>query len=129
MRNVILMALLIMASSSAMAEWVKLGVDGDRIYYADLASKKTTGSMTKMWLLDDYQGEQTISKYKFLSTVILAEFDCTVSGKFRALETYFKAGNLAKGEPVVQHIEPTPWLAPPFDAPVLAVWKFACENQ
>lgn len=66
-------------STSAMAEWTKVGessLNGGYTAYADVASIQKAGDRAKMWALFDYQTVQKTSGVEYLSERIRREYDC-----------------------------------------------------
>ena len=55
MHKAILMMLLAVVSSSAMAEWTVVNENKEFIQYADLATIRKLGNKVKMWGLNDYK--------------------------------------------------------------------------
>jgi len=74
MHKAILIMLLAVVSSSAMAEWVSLGESGDKTLtnYADPATIRKSGNRVKMWSLYDFKTVQV----RFRSVRLQIEYDC-----------------------------------------------------
>ncbi len=77
MRNILLLMLLAAVSRTAAAEWLKV-TDGYRLVaYADPATIRRSGNLTRMWhLLDfkDVQGDMAGTRYWSLKAEF--EYDC-----------------------------------------------------
>ena len=87
--RVILMLLLIVVSSSAMAEWDKVATDvnGDT-YYADFDTIRKSGNMVKMWVMEDLRFAEELD---VLSARHKEEFDCNKK-QYRRLFTSLPQG-------------------------------------
>ena len=81
MKKLLLTLLLVVVSSSAIAEWVKTGDTNtgtavDFTHYSDIATIRASGNKAKMWVLRDFNTVQEIVGVRFLSTKYQYEFDC-----------------------------------------------------
>ena len=126
MPKAILMMLLAVASSSAMAEWVKLGENETAATYADPATISKTGNLVKMWRLIDLHKAVSIASDKpFMSSKGQEEYDCEEE-RTRILALSFHSENMGGGEVVHSEASPAKW------EPVRArsigetLWKFGC---
>ena len=123
--RVILMLLLIVVSSSAMAEWVEIGEDKEETYtvYADPDTILKTGNIVKMWSLLDYR----MDKDNGVTSVRgKGEHDCKEK-KSRIPFVVSYSEHMGGGETVETHIEPEPsWQQPPAGSVAEAVLEFAC---
>lgn len=77
MRKFVVMMVLVMISSSAMAEWTETYRDDKGTDYVNLSSVRKSGNKVKMWILIDYAARQPIRNDMYLSSVFLEEFDCS----------------------------------------------------
>ena len=107
MHKAILMMLLAVVSSSAMAEWVLIAEDKEEIFtiYADPATIRKTGNTVKMWSLDDHKMAQ---KPDVISSRGLDEYDCEKKQR-RPLFLAAYSGHMGKGETVLIHNERGDW--------------------
>lgn len=132
MRKVILMMLLVIVSSSAMAEWVTVAENKILAFtaYADSRTEATTknGDKVKMWKMYDYKSVQEISGYKFLSSKFQNEYDCK-EWQSRILVNTTYSINMGVGEVVFTQSDTGIW------QPVIpgnideVMWKFACGKR
>lgn len=77
MRKFVVLMVLVMMSSSAMAEWVEFTRNDTEVGYVNLSSIRKSGNKPRMWALRDYATLQTTGNNNpILSTVFLYEFDC-----------------------------------------------------
>ncbi|MDO8464885.1 MAG: hypothetical protein Q7S46_06480 [Gallionella sp.] len=129
MLNIILMTLLAVASSSAMAEWVKvttsnIGISGDITAYADTVIIPKYSDRVKMWEMYDskrFNSSNTSSKKR-------VEYDCR-KGQARQLQATYYSEGMGKGAVLMSVSDPGQW------EPILSgtvnkeMWKFACKNR
>jgi len=129
MLNIILMMLLTIASSSAMAEWVKvtasnIGTSGDITAYADPIIIPKYSDRVKMWEMYDSRrsnSSNTSSKKR-------VEYDCK-KGQARQLQAAYYSEGMGRGVVLMSVSDPGQW------EPVLSgtvnkeMWKFACKNR
>ena len=129
MHKIILMMLLAVVSSSAVAEWVKvttsiIGISGDMTAYADPVIIPKYSDRVKMWELYDYKrpnSSDTSSKKR-------VEYDCK-KGQARQLHAAYYPEGMGKGAVFMSAPDPGQW------EPVLPgtvskkMWKFACKNR
>ncbi|MDD2915033.1 MAG: hypothetical protein PHP70_06905 [Gallionella sp.] len=125
MRRVILL-LLVMASNSAMAEWVELGRKDELTVYTDHSTIKRAGNTVKMWKLVDYR-EAPVQDFTkpFKSFKVQIEFDCK-EGNSRRISQSFYAGNMGKGKAVLTEKVNETWQ---LHSLTEAMWKIACVNK
>lgn len=85
MNRLVLLLLLAVASSNAMAEWVLLEVHADStnsksdksfVLYADPASIRKKGDKVKLWVLYDFRKPVTMYNKTFMSIKTQWEIDC-----------------------------------------------------
>lgn len=129
MRKAVLMMILAVVSSSAMAEWVKVSVNEDFISYANPATILKNGNMVKMWCLYDFNAPQRMGDNRpYLSVKEQNEFDCKEE-KMRTLSSSSHSGAMGGGIVIRANSEPgkeKPFL-PGSAGEVL--YKFACGKQ
>lgn len=129
MLNIFLMILLFVASSSAMAEWVKvtsssIGVSGEIIAYADPIVIPKYSDRVKMWEMHDLKRSASSNS----SSKKRVEYDCK-KGQARQLQAVYYAEGMGRGTVLMSVSEPGQW------EPVLPgtvnreMWKFACNNR
>jgi hypothetical protein len=100
MRIVILMLLLFVVSSGAMAEWVQIGGYGGAAIYTDSSNIQKEGNIVRMWILHNYYIAQRGAGGKmYLSVDEQDEFDCKEK-QMRSLYFSYHSGNMGGGESV-----------------------------
>lgn len=120
MSRIIVMLLLAVVSSNAMAEWVKVGGTDDMTCYVDPATIHKAGDTVEMWYLFD-------SKMG-ISTKTHGEFDC--KGK-RLRDVYLASysGNMSAGTEVVVINRPDQWDTVKPRTLIETLWKYACGEK
>jgi hypothetical protein len=99
MRNVILIMLLAIVSSSAMAEWVEVQVSANDTVtaYAKVANIRKAGSRATMWSLFDHKIADEIFGKQYRSIMFQDEYNCK-ENLLRNLALSFYTGNMGDGE-------------------------------
>ena len=127
MRKAILMLLLAVVSSSAIAAWVKVGYNDTLIYfdyYVDSATSRD-GSKVKMWDMKDFKTAQTATDgQKYRSVKLQREYDCK-GAKDRVLNLSVHSGNMGEGKVIWSLAGHGKW-EPSVSVPYL---KIACAMQ
>jgi len=125
MHKVILMMLLAVVSSSAMAEWTAANEDKKSILYVDLATIRKSGNKVKMLLLNDYKSVQEVAGDKFLSTKSQWEYECKEEQQRQLFVQPF-SGYGGRGQPITWHIKPGEWQPVMPQSVGEIMWKIAC---
>ena len=101
MRKAILVVLLAIMSSSAIAEWFKIDKDSRLTVYADPASRKRSGSFVKVWVMNDFKTFQVIpgTEKQYLSVKMHKEYDCE-GVRTQSLKLIYYSGNMGDGQAV-----------------------------
>jgi len=133
MRKAILMMLLAVVSSSAIAsDWVFIDSAGDKgtsfIEYADNDSIRRNGAIVKIWVMaDDKYTEKTQGK-KYRSIKSQWEIDCK-SEQMHVVFTTFFSGNMGNGEPVLTDTKFTELRPVSPDSVGESLFRFACGKK
>jgi hypothetical protein len=128
MRKAILMVLLAVVSSSAAAEWIKLGSNEDSTFYVDAATILRKGKVATMWSLIDYRQSRTIGNAQYMSLTALGEYDCEKEQQ-RVVSGSRQTEKMGRGESVSKLSEPTEWSFAASGSTGEALWKFACGRR
>ena len=86
MKKVVVL-LLLMVSTTVLAEWNKVGQSANGVFYVDIQSIKKKGKKAKIWILSDYKSVHEYNGKRHLSSVERDEFDCS-EDKFRVTDLY-----------------------------------------
>lgn len=126
-----LIALLLLSSGSASAEWVLLiqtNQDGPNVY-ADPDSIRRKGELVEMWEMKDFKTVRTYLNYSYLSPLTRSEYDCAKEG-FRVLSLTWFLGNMGTGE-VVNSESTQSYELMPFSRGSYAevLWTYACNMR
>jgi len=101
MHKAILMMILAVMSSSAMAEWVEIS-DNETIgvtVYVDPTTIRKKGNKVKLWQLYDYKTSRKLGTENYLSVKEQREFDCEEE-QIQILYTIYYLGNMGEGESI-----------------------------
>jgi len=127
MRRAILMMLLTVVSTSAVADWILVsgGAADDISAYADPATIRKTNNRVTMWTLIDYATAQKTDGKTFMSVKSQNEYDC--KGKqSRIFYANIHPKNMAGGEIISISIKPRDWEPNEPGSVGEALWKIAC---
>jgi hypothetical protein len=132
MKKLLLTLMLVVVSSSAMAEWAEVGwaEDGNATFYADPATIRKSSNKVKMWNMLDYK-IGTVIKLSYQSYIYVrslrrqTEYDCKEE-KQRILYVDLLSGNMGSGETVFTAHKEDDWVPIPHGAANLIFWKIAC---
>ena len=108
MLRVILMMLLSVVSSSAMAEWTPFDT-GTSTEYVDLESIQKSGSRVKIWFLTNFEEPIEAGSLKVSSMKHQVEFDCE-ERQIRGLYMSFHSGRMGEGGIVDQTLKVGEWM-------------------
>ena len=129
MKKIVVLLLMVVVSSGAIAGWMRVGEYGEMTVYADRINIRMQGEMVKMWHLIDYKSPQKDgSDPPFLSAKIHAEYDCNLK-KNRELFMAWHSGNMGDGATTdtLNQIQPWTQISPKTVGETL--WKLACRKQ
>jgi len=126
MHKAILMILLAVVSSSAIAEWIEIGATDNSTLYFDSNTIRKSGNKVKMWSLSDFNSVEEVSGDKFLSEMHQDEYDCKEE-QTRLLYLTWHSENMGGGNVVYVENEPDKnWSPIPPESANEILWKFAC---
>jgi hypothetical protein len=127
-RKAIFVLLLAAISSSAMAEWVEVFRNEGVTAYADPTTILKTGNRARIWVLYDYQSDQSSNSSKpYRSSKRQSEYDC-MEGQSRILSLTGHSGNMAEANTVFSLSEPETWAPVPPNSLGERMWKIACRK-
>lgn len=133
MRKAILMMLLAVVSSSAMAEWVVVtrSENGANTVYVDPATIRKAGNKVKMWELFDYktmQAQVSNRGLPYMSSKSRSEYDCKEE-QSRTLASSYHGENMGGGGVIYTDDEPGKWRPVSPESINEALWELACGKQ
>lgn len=125
MKRLLLILILTVMSSSAIAEWVETAKNKDFIVYYDPATIRNSGSKVKIWSLHDYKTAR--GQIEYMSVTLEREYDC-IKKQSRRLFLALYRKNMGTGTTVRKDVEPRNWL--PIAAGTIkeSMWKIACRK-
>jgi len=98
MSKVILMMLLAVVSSSAMAKWVEVGDNKNSTAYANIATIRKSDDRVKMWVLFNYKtAQKLIGGPPYMSDTHQEEYDCT-EWQSRTIHISTYSGSMGEGK-------------------------------
>ena len=111
MNKLLIAALLVVFSTSVLAEWTDVGSSDNSTGYADFSTIRKSGNKVKIWNLIDFKVVQTTDGKRYLSTTAQNEYDCKEE-TWRNLAFIWYSKNMEQGEVVYSsgtvHEEPRP---------------------
>lgn len=125
-----LIALMLLSSGPASAEWVAVG-GNDQIgmtTYADSGTIRRKGDLVKMWQLNDFKTVQTVEGNSFLSTKKQREFNCAEE-RTRILAAIQFSGNMGTGEVVWRNANEQKWEPVVPESIGQTLWEFTCGKK
>lgn len=139
MHRAILVMVLAAMSSSAMAEWTRVGehvvergLSGEQTTvtaYVDIATIRRTSNIVEMRNLFDYKTVRSLAfGDKYLSRIEPAEYDCKKGG-VRTLSYSFFSGNMGDGLAVFSNNDPLlKWERIKPNSIEEILWRIVCGN-
>ena len=126
MRKTIFVLLLAAMSSSAMAEWVKVGSNETDTLYVDPSTIRWADNTAKMWALNDFKVTQRLHEREpFKSEKVEYEYDCKLA-QSRLLYFTSHTESMAGGEVVDFNVVPGEWAPVSPNSGLEELWKIAC---
>jgi hypothetical protein len=125
-----LITLLVLSTSPAYAEWVKLS-DSDetgKTVYVDPTTIRRNSNLVKMWQFYDYKTVQTVGGIRFLTAKEQWEFDCAEE-RSRVLALKEFSGNMGSGTVVDTNSQVGKWEPVMPGSMSQTVWKIACGKK
>ena len=127
MHKVILMMLLVIVSSSVMAEWISVvtPVDDKLTTYADPSTISKSGNRVKMWSMVDFKEAEELKGGVYIKSVKRQiEYDCKDKKK-RLLSGELFSGNMGSGE-IISTSEKGVWIPASLGTGNIKLWNIAC---
>ena len=132
MKRALLTVALLLAATSAWAEWVKVAETRDTVFYVDPASIDRKGSLRQATVVQDYTPPETGG---VRSRQVTYEIDCA-GERLRSLAVAEHSEAMARGAPVSSSARESEWLvvAPRTGSNIAskasyrAILRFACAR-
>jgi len=129
MRKIILMLLLAVFSTGALAQWVEVGSNKAETVYVDLTVVRKGANVVEMWDLFDFNSAQSMTLGKqYLSQMSQHEYDCELK-RSRILSFTQHSGQMTEGKEVNRDISLGNWEPLTPGSPLELLWKIACEKR
>ena len=129
MKRLLLIALLVLSSGPAYAEWMSLGAsDSGTTVYADTATIRREGDLVKMLVLFDFKTMQTKADVSYLSAKAQMEYDCAEQ-RFEGLAVLYFSGNMGTGKLLDRSSGKGKRLRVSPGSLDHALWKLACGKK
>jgi len=129
LKRLLLIALLVLSSAPAYAEWVEIGTSNDgATVYVDPDTIRRKGDLVKMWILYDYKTLQSATGVAHLSDSIQLEANCIEKLQRRLAYTWW-SGNMRDGNVVFSHSAEGNWIPIGPGTVGHTVWSFACSMK
>jgi hypothetical protein len=129
MRKLLLVLLLI--STHASAQWMRLGENEMEIAYVDTDNiQQGEHGTVKMWGLFDLKSPRNFGDLAYLSMTIQRDYSCNgKSLKSRTITRTAHAGNMGVGNLIYSSNTKDKWAAIQPDSVEEALWKIACKTK
>jgi hypothetical protein len=127
LKTILMIFLVVIASSSAFAEWREVGTDAAQqvTTYADPSTIRQTGDKARMWHLFDFKTANAVGSKTFRSLKGHSEYDCRQK-QSRILSTSAHEGNMGTGAVVRLESTSGDWRPIPLDTPKEFLLRIAC---
>lgn len=127
MSKVILMMMLTVVSSSAVAEWIKVDDVSLVTSYFNPDTIHKVGSKAKLWILYDYKEPLTSEAGSYMSMKAQSEYECKKK-QLRVIAVSVHSENMAGGKAIFTDSNPQEWK--PFSTATRIdkmLWETACN--
>ena len=129
MTRLFLIALLVLSSGPAYAEWVLVDANNSgETVYVDPDTIRRKGDLVKMWALYDFKTIQAVWDTSFFSRESQREYDCIEERTRRLALTYF-SGNMGSGTVVYSDADEQKWEPVQPGSVGEALRKVACDKK
>lgn len=125
MKKLLLTLILVFASTSAIADWTKVGVEDESTIYTDTSTIRKKGDLIKIWSLYDFKEAKNMSGKTYLSMEKQYEIDCA-KGLARAMYIIYYAQKMGGGEKGAFDYPPKQWQPVAPNSAGESILKSAC---
>jgi len=127
MRKLLLGLVLSLGATAASAQWVLVteASSGDK-FYADPTTKRRTGNLVRIWMLQDYPKPEVVLGQAYYSDKMYRQYDC-VERTSQSLQNTSFEGRMGSGQSLGTSTQPTSvsFVAP--DSIGDTLLNFACK--
>jgi hypothetical protein len=129
MKQLLFLALLILSSGPAYAEWIEVtkSADGITLYY-DPSTIRHKGNLVKIWQMYNLGNSETYMNDSYLSLLVQEEYDCPEE-RVRILAQTAFAGEMRSGKTVFSTSEEGKWKTVAPGSLHKRMWTLVCGNQ
>ena len=125
-RKSVLLLLLALVNSGAMAAWVRIGASETDTLYVDPATIRYGDNTAKIWALNDFtETQRRDERGPFKSEKVEYEYDCKAQ-QARLLYFTSHAESMAGGDIVDFNVAPGEWMRIAPGSELEALWEIAC---
>ena len=128
MRRILLMMLLAVSGSDAMADWVKVGSNESDTLFADPTTIIKTANKVKIQTLYNFKAPLKTGSGTCLSAVAQIEYDCSTK-QSRTLFFAFHSKSMGKGAKIFLDHETRQWEPARPGSTRETFWRFTCEKS
>jgi hypothetical protein len=121
----LLALLLVLTTSSAVAEWSQVARSVEATIFYDRDSLRKSGSMVKMWTLTNFTSTEVIEGKSHRSAKSHYEYDCAEE-RYRLLATIFYELPGGNGKVTASEASLGPWYPVAPQSMAQRLWKVAC---
>jgi len=123
-----LIALLVLSSGPAYAEWEVVDKNDEGTTYIDPDTIRRNGGLVKVWTLHDYKTVRTSSGNSFWSVKGQEEYDCEEQ-RYRVLAWTGFSGNRGSGKAVSSNSTEGTWQPVASESVGHVLWTVACAKK
>ena len=124
--HAMLVSLLTVMSTSAMAEWVEVGTSDTDTLYFDPAIRLSDNNTFKLWALKDFKMSQRLNELESVkSAKVEYEYDCKAQ-QARMLYYTSYSESMAGCDIVDFNVAPSDWVLISANSGNELLWKIAC---
>lgn len=131
MKKLLLVLLLAVINSSAMAEWVRVNHNSDNgvTTYVNFFTIQKSDDKVKMWILSDYKKAQELAYLPlYMSIKRQSEFNCKKE-KIKKIYASYHAKHMGMGKVIYSDNNPDDWKLVSPDSIDKKLWGFACGKR
>ena len=128
MKKLLLILILALVSTDAMAKWTAVVESESYTQYADFTTISKEGNVVKMWDLLDFKTVHDAAGYKHLSQQLQREYDCKKE-QSRLLTFTLFSKNMGTGKVLRVFSTPDKWEPVQLGSIGEVLWLIACDKR